>query len=171
MKYYVEWAGETHEVEIHASAGGTRVVVDGVEHPADVATVDGGELLNLIVDGASETLPETAGPEAWRGHTAVRQLSAGVDQIVLAGPSGVNVDYLWISPVAGNGAVGAPIDVGVSLRAGDPVLRSVLAHDVDIGIGRHTVVQPAKDRGRFVALPRHHQVAHQHAPFGQPTPV
>ncbi len=55
MKYYVEWAGKTREVEIRAGEAGTHVLVDGVEHPADVATVDGGELLNLIVDGASVT--------------------------------------------------------------------------------------------------------------------
>ena len=50
MKYYIEWAGKTREVEIHAGASGTQVLVDGVEHPVDVATVDGGGLLNLLVD-------------------------------------------------------------------------------------------------------------------------
>ncbi|MDJ0973869.1 MAG: acetyl-CoA carboxylase biotin carboxyl carrier protein subunit [Planctomycetota bacterium] len=55
MKYYVEWAGATRVVEIRSGADGLVVVVDDVEHPVDVATVDGGELLNLIVDGESVT--------------------------------------------------------------------------------------------------------------------
>lgn len=55
MRYFVEWAGQTREVEIHADEAGVRVVVDGTEHPTSVATVDGSGLLNLIVDGNSVT--------------------------------------------------------------------------------------------------------------------
>ena len=55
MKYFVEWAGNTHVVEIDTGDEGTRVLVDGVPHPVDVAPVDEGGLLNLIVDGASVT--------------------------------------------------------------------------------------------------------------------
>ena len=55
MKYFVEWAGETHVVEVDAGEHGTHVVVDGVAHPVDVAPVDEGGLLNLSVDGASVT--------------------------------------------------------------------------------------------------------------------
>jgi pyruvate carboxylase subunit B len=55
MKYFVEWAGKTHVVEIDADDSGTRVLVDGIPHPVDVAPVDEGGLLNLIVDGASVT--------------------------------------------------------------------------------------------------------------------
>lgn len=54
MKYFVTWAGETHEVEIRATKSGTSVLVDGTAYEADVATVDG-EMLNLIVDGSSAT--------------------------------------------------------------------------------------------------------------------
>lgn len=55
MKYYVEWAGETHEVEVLPDADGLRVLVDGKPHPTDVALVDEGGLLNLIVDHNSVT--------------------------------------------------------------------------------------------------------------------
>ena len=53
MKYYVEWGGKTRVVEVRASDAGLTVTVDGDPHPADLATVDGSGLMNLLVDGRS----------------------------------------------------------------------------------------------------------------------
>ena len=55
MKYYVEWAGRTHEVEIKPDGDGLAVSVDGKGHPVDVAPLEDSGLLNLIVDGNSVT--------------------------------------------------------------------------------------------------------------------
>ncbi len=55
MKYYVEWAGMTHVVEIRQKGGETTVTVDGTAYPADVASVEGGDLLNLLFEGNSAT--------------------------------------------------------------------------------------------------------------------
>jgi pyruvate carboxylase subunit B len=40
-------------VEIHAEQDGLHVVVDGVDHPVDVAQVEDGGLLSLLIDGKS----------------------------------------------------------------------------------------------------------------------
>ena len=53
MKYFVEWRGKTRVVEIHTDAEGTRVVVDGVAHPADLAVVGGTGLYSLLLDDRS----------------------------------------------------------------------------------------------------------------------
>ena len=55
MKYYVDWAGQTREVQIRTDADGTHAIVDGVAHTVDVAATEDGGLLNLIVDGRSVT--------------------------------------------------------------------------------------------------------------------
>jgi biotin carboxyl carrier protein len=53
MKYYVEWAGRTRVVEVVSGRGGTKVVVDGVAHPADLALVEGTGLYSLLLDDRS----------------------------------------------------------------------------------------------------------------------
>ena len=53
MKYYVEAGGKTHVVEIVATKEGTRVLVDGVPHPADLAAVEGTGLYSLLLDDRS----------------------------------------------------------------------------------------------------------------------
>jgi pyruvate carboxylase subunit B len=55
MKYYVEWAGQTREIEIVAKGDALQVHVDGNPHTADVAATEDGDLLNLILDGRSYT--------------------------------------------------------------------------------------------------------------------
>jgi len=54
-RYYVQWAGEDRIVEIRQGETGLEVLVDGKPHPADVTAVEGGDLLNLLVDGQSVT--------------------------------------------------------------------------------------------------------------------
>ena len=58
MKYYVEWAGKTRVVEIVPSKEGARVLVDGVLHPADLATVPGTGLHSLLLDDRSVAFAE-----------------------------------------------------------------------------------------------------------------
>ena len=53
MKYFVEWAGRTHVVEIVPTKAGAQVLVDGVVHPADLATVPGTGLHSLLLDDRS----------------------------------------------------------------------------------------------------------------------
>ncbi len=53
MKYFVEWAGTTRVVEIVPDGGGTRVLVDGTPHPADLAAVEGAGLWSLLLDDRS----------------------------------------------------------------------------------------------------------------------
>jgi pyruvate carboxylase subunit B len=55
VRYYVEWAGRTRVVEVLAGRDGTKVLVDGVPHPAEVAVAGGQGLLSLLVDGRSVT--------------------------------------------------------------------------------------------------------------------
>lgn len=55
MKYYVDWAGTSHEVEVLAKEDGLHVVVDGVDHPVDVAQVEEGGLMSLLIDGNSHS--------------------------------------------------------------------------------------------------------------------
>ncbi len=54
-RYYVQWAGEERVVEIRGGQAGLEVLVDGTVYPADVAAVENGDLLNLLVDGQSAT--------------------------------------------------------------------------------------------------------------------
>ncbi|MDA1195038.1 MAG: biotin/lipoyl-binding protein [Planctomycetota bacterium] len=54
-RYYVQWAGRERVVEIRQGAAGLEVLVDGEPHPADVTTVEGSDLLNLLVDRQSWT--------------------------------------------------------------------------------------------------------------------
>ena len=54
-RYYVQWAGADRVVEIRQGETGLEVLVDGKPHPADVTAVEGGDLLNLLVDGQSVT--------------------------------------------------------------------------------------------------------------------
>ena len=58
MKYYVEWAGRTRVVEIVSTKEGPRVLVDGVAHPADLATVTGTGLHSLLLDDRSVAFAE-----------------------------------------------------------------------------------------------------------------
>ena len=53
MKYFVDWAGATRVVEIVSDAQGTRVLVDGVPHPADLSLVEGTGLYSLLLDDRS----------------------------------------------------------------------------------------------------------------------
>ena len=53
MKYFVEWAERTRVVEVIGGRDGTRVVVDGVPHPADLALVEGTGLHSLLLDDRS----------------------------------------------------------------------------------------------------------------------
>ncbi|MGE0193491.1 MAG: acetyl-CoA carboxylase biotin carboxyl carrier protein subunit [Planctomycetota bacterium] len=55
MRYYVTWAGRERAVELRPAGDGLVAIVDGVEHPVDVASTEAGDLLNLIVGGASYT--------------------------------------------------------------------------------------------------------------------
>lgn len=55
MKYYVEWAGATRQVEVRLVRGRTKVFVDGAPHEADVAVAGDDGLLSLLLDGASYT--------------------------------------------------------------------------------------------------------------------
>jgi biotin carboxyl carrier protein len=55
MKYFVEWAGRTHAVEVKAVEGGTEVLVDGTPHRAHVAVAGDDGLLSLLFDGGSWT--------------------------------------------------------------------------------------------------------------------
>ena len=55
MKYFVEWAGRTHEVEVRLEQGEPRVRVDGVPHRAEVAVAGDDGLLSLLLDGGSWT--------------------------------------------------------------------------------------------------------------------
>lgn len=54
-RYYVQWAGAERVVEIRQGEAGLEVLVDGTPHPADVAAVENGDLLNLLIDGQSVT--------------------------------------------------------------------------------------------------------------------
>jgi pyruvate carboxylase subunit B len=56
VKYFVEWAGRTREVEIRLVEGRTEVRVDGVPHQADVAVAGDDGLLSLLLDGGSWTI-------------------------------------------------------------------------------------------------------------------
>ncbi|MFM8386720.1 MAG: acetyl-CoA carboxylase biotin carboxyl carrier protein subunit [Planctomycetia bacterium] len=56
MKYFVEWAGRTREVEIRQVDGRTHVLVDGAAHVADIAHAGSDGLLSLVLDGASWTI-------------------------------------------------------------------------------------------------------------------
>ncbi|MFM8979385.1 MAG: acetyl-CoA carboxylase biotin carboxyl carrier protein subunit [Planctomycetia bacterium] len=56
MKYFVEWAGRTREVEIRLVDGRTQVLVDGAPHVADVAGAGNDGLLSLLLDGGSWTI-------------------------------------------------------------------------------------------------------------------
>ena len=58
MKYFVEWAGQTHVVEIVSTKAGSQVLVDGVVHPADLATVPGTGLHSLLLDDRSVAFAE-----------------------------------------------------------------------------------------------------------------
>lgn len=53
MKYFVDWAGRTRVVEVVSDKAGTRVLVDGVPHRADVETVEGTGLYSLLLDRRS----------------------------------------------------------------------------------------------------------------------
>jgi biotin carboxyl carrier protein len=53
MRYFVEAGGKTHVVEIVSTKEGTRVLVDGVPHPADLAAVEGTGLFSLLIDDRS----------------------------------------------------------------------------------------------------------------------
>ncbi len=65
MKYRVSVNGHAYEVEVQ----GTRVVVDGVEHEAELRTVAGTPLRLLVLDGRSWALPvEAAGRGRWILH-------------------------------------------------------------------------------------------------------
>lgn len=79
MKYYVDWGGETREIEITANEGGTQVTVDGEAHTVDVAATEDGGLLNLIVDGRSVTY----GARFEDGHAVLsfhdRELRLGIE--------------------------------------------------------------------------------------------
>jgi pyruvate carboxylase subunit B len=56
VKYYVEWAGRTREVEIRRVGGATEVRVDGTPHRVDVADAGDHGLMSLLLDGASYTI-------------------------------------------------------------------------------------------------------------------
>lgn len=56
MKYFVEWAGRTREVEVRLVDGRAQVLVDGTPHVADVAGAGNDGLLSLLLDGASWTI-------------------------------------------------------------------------------------------------------------------
>jgi pyruvate carboxylase subunit B len=53
MKYYAEWGGRTHVVEIVSGKEGTTVLVDGVPHAVDLAAVEGTGLHSLLLDDKS----------------------------------------------------------------------------------------------------------------------
>jgi biotin carboxyl carrier protein len=53
MKYFVDWAGKTRVVEIVPTKEGTRVLVDGVAHPASLEVVAGTGLHSLLLDDRS----------------------------------------------------------------------------------------------------------------------
>jgi pyruvate carboxylase subunit B len=53
MRYFVEWGGKTRVVEIVSDETGTRVLVDGVPHAADLAAVEGTGLHSLLLDDRS----------------------------------------------------------------------------------------------------------------------
>ncbi len=53
LRYYVTVAGRERAVEVRQTKAGLEVLVDGVPHPADVASVEGTGLYSLIVDGNS----------------------------------------------------------------------------------------------------------------------
>lgn len=55
MRYFVEWAGRTHEVEVRLGKGAPEVRVDGVPHRAEVAVAGDDGLLSLLLDGGSWT--------------------------------------------------------------------------------------------------------------------
>jgi biotin carboxyl carrier protein len=55
LKYFVEWAGRTHAVEVSTGKDGTEVLVDGVPHRAQVAVAGDDGLLSLLFDGGSWT--------------------------------------------------------------------------------------------------------------------
>jgi biotin carboxyl carrier protein len=55
LKYLVEWAGSTHEVEVRLAKGETQVLVDGTPHRAEVAVAGDDGLLSLLLDGGSWT--------------------------------------------------------------------------------------------------------------------
>ena len=55
MKYFVEWAGRTREVEVRTAKGEPQVLVDGVPHRAEVAVAGDDGLLSLLLDGGSWT--------------------------------------------------------------------------------------------------------------------
>ena len=54
-RYFVEWGGEDHEVSVRQGENGLEVLVNGTAHPVDVTAVEGGDLLNLLIDGQSVT--------------------------------------------------------------------------------------------------------------------
>jgi biotin carboxyl carrier protein len=54
-RYYVQWAGKDREVEVRQGKDGLEVLVDGAVHPVDLTAVEGGDLLNLLIDGQSVT--------------------------------------------------------------------------------------------------------------------
>jgi len=56
VKYFVEWAGQTREVEIRLVDGRSRVFVDGAPHEAEVAVAGDDGLLSLLLDGGSWTI-------------------------------------------------------------------------------------------------------------------
>jgi len=53
MKYFAEWGGASHVVEIVSTKEGTTVLVDGVPHPVDLAAIEGTGLHSLILDDRS----------------------------------------------------------------------------------------------------------------------
>jgi len=53
MKYFAEWGGASHVVEIVSGKGGTTVIVDGVPHPVDLAAIEGTGLHSLLLDDRS----------------------------------------------------------------------------------------------------------------------
>ena len=53
MKYFVDWAGRTRVVEVVTDKAGTRVLVDGVPHRAEIEPVEGTGLYSLLLDRRS----------------------------------------------------------------------------------------------------------------------
>jgi biotin carboxyl carrier protein len=53
VRYYAEWNGRSHVVEIVSGADGTVVRVDGVPHPADLRGIEGSDLHSLLLDSRS----------------------------------------------------------------------------------------------------------------------
>ena len=53
MRYFVEWAGKTRLVEVVTDKAGTRVLVDGVPHRAEIEPVEGTGLFSLLLDDRS----------------------------------------------------------------------------------------------------------------------